>query len=237
MIGLLWPCRVCLAGLRGSQSGLVLLDEDAEGFARECVSSSSSCAFRASRSMICCGTLSISMRVSVLPRQQQRWSEREQSSSRPTHQHICILTFFCRRITEVHFFSSSPAHFAFGSGTKSACTQSLSAGHPRRASLEVNSPDRLLEAAHRMSRSGQSSASSRASRDGCSKSVGTASAHPHDDAEYVLYEQLIALPLGQRAHLTAVKLRRFKRRPRTVVAQYMALPTRPQCSVADTVRI
>lgn len=30
-------------------------------------------------------------------------------------------TFFCKRITLVHFFSSSPACFARGSGVKSGC--------------------------------------------------------------------------------------------------------------------
>lgn len=99
--GLRWPVIVCRAGARGSQSG-----ELADGrFVGADESSSVSCAFFVSRSMIYhAQTESAAVRPgSWLPA-----AERAPARARRT--------FFCSRITLVHFFSSKPVHLARGSG-------------------------------------------------------------------------------------------------------------------------
>ena len=79
-------------------------DDEEEAVAREGEASSArSAAFRDSRSMIwphiSLGTLT------------------HESGSGWVSQVVMLPTFFCNRITLVHFFSSSPTHLAFGSST------------------------------------------------------------------------------------------------------------------------
>lgn len=127
-----WPCSVCRGGFRGTQS----VTEAARRELGAEASSSVNWAFRVSNSMIWPVTESRRSkhdmrRANFLRKRLQRKhpSERPVPRERPPcflwaefagrlrlQKKHAQLTFFCNLITDVHFFSSRPAYFAFGSG-------------------------------------------------------------------------------------------------------------------------